>query len=293
MDRRRIDLRLPAARDHRRAHRRAASSSLDLDLAARTTPSDRRRARGSRTSASPGCCGRRGRDRRARRTCSETLFDGIIVDRPARGRSSSCCSSASACSCCCMSVDAVPQVHAAGPPSSTRSSCGARSGTCCSPRRPSCSRSSSRCSSRACRSSCSSATRSATRKSGEAALKYLLLVLVSTAVLLYGMSLIYGSLGTSTISEIGAQLASCTTRRPGRRARARAAADRLRLQDHGRAVPLLGARRLRGRADAGHRVHVGRLEVRRLRARAAHHRRPACRCRWTGASSSASWRRSR
>jgi NADH-quinone oxidoreductase subunit N len=43
-------------------------------------------------------------------------------------------------------------------------------------------------------------------RSGEAALKYLLLVLVSTAVLLYGMSLIYGSLGTSTLSEIGLRL---------------------------------------------------------------------------------------
>jgi NADH-quinone oxidoreductase subunit N len=45
-------------------------------------------------------------------------------------------------------------------------------------------------------------------KSGEAALKYLLLVLVSTAVLVFGMSLVYGSLGTSTISEIGAKLAA-------------------------------------------------------------------------------------
>ena len=45
-------------------------------------------------------------------------------------------------------------------------------------------------------------------KSGEAALKYLLLVLVSTAVLVYGMSLVYGSLGTSTISEIGVKLAA-------------------------------------------------------------------------------------
>jgi NADH-quinone oxidoreductase subunit N len=43
-------------------------------------------------------------------------------------------------------------------------------------------------------------------RSGEAALKYLLMVLVSTAVLLYGMSLIYGSLGTSTLSEIGLKL---------------------------------------------------------------------------------------
>jgi NADH-quinone oxidoreductase subunit N len=42
--------------------------------------------------------------------------------------------------------------------------------------------------------------------SGEASLKYLLLVLVSTAVLLYGMTLIYGALGTSTISEIAKSL---------------------------------------------------------------------------------------
>ncbi len=48
-------------------------------------------------------------------------------------------------------------------------------------------------------------------KSGEAALKYLLLVLVSTAVLVYGMSLVYGSLGTSTIAEIGARLAGAPT----------------------------------------------------------------------------------
>lgn len=51
-------------------------------------------------------------------------------------------------------------------------------------------------------------------RSGEAALKYLLLVLVSTAVLLYGMSLIYGSLGTSTLSEIGAELARRTRIEP-------------------------------------------------------------------------------
>jgi len=51
-------------------------------------------------------------------------------------------------------------------------------------------------------------------KSGEAALKYLLLVLVSTSVLLYGMSLIYGALGTSTLSEIAASLAVQKTIEP-------------------------------------------------------------------------------
>jgi NADH-quinone oxidoreductase subunit N len=47
-------------------------------------------------------------------------------------------------------------------------------------------------------------------RSSEASLKYLLLVLVSTAVLLYGMTLIYGALGTSTLSEIGKALAEET-----------------------------------------------------------------------------------
>lgn len=45
-------------------------------------------------------------------------------------------------------------------------------------------------------------------RSGEASMKYLLLVLVSTAVLLYGMTLVYGGLGTSTIAEVGRALAS-------------------------------------------------------------------------------------
>ena len=51
-------------------------------------------------------------------------------------------------------------------------------------------------------------------RSGEAALKYLLLVLVSTAVLLYGMSLVYGSLGTSTLAEIGLKLGAQTRIEP-------------------------------------------------------------------------------
>lgn len=51
-------------------------------------------------------------------------------------------------------------------------------------------------------------------KSNEAALKYLLLVLVSTAVLVYGMSLVYGSFGTSTLSEIGLKLAETTAVAP-------------------------------------------------------------------------------
>ncbi len=45
-------------------------------------------------------------------------------------------------------------------------------------------------------------------RSGEAALKYLMVVLVSTALFLYGMSLVYGTLGTSSFAEIGQALAT-------------------------------------------------------------------------------------
>ena len=130
-------------------------------------------------------------------------------------------------------------------------------------------------------------------RSGEASLKYLLLVLVSTAVLLYGMTLIYGGLGTSTIAEIGAKLAAGTPVHPGHRARARAAAHRLRVQDHRGAVPVLGAGRLHGRTHAGHRRFS-----RWARSSPASHSRcasssPGSRSRSTGTSSSASWRRCR
>lgn len=50
--------------------------------------------------------------------------------------------------------------------------------------------------------------------SGEAAIKYLLLVLVSTAVLLYGMTLIYGALGTSTLSEIAVRIGGLKALQP-------------------------------------------------------------------------------
>ncbi len=51
-------------------------------------------------------------------------------------------------------------------------------------------------------------------RSAEASLKYLLMVLVSTSILLYGMTLIYGSLGTSTLSEIATRLAAMRTVQP-------------------------------------------------------------------------------
>ncbi len=51
-------------------------------------------------------------------------------------------------------------------------------------------------------------------KSTEAGVKYLIMVLISTSILLYGMTLIYGATGTSTILEIGHALAAQTSLQP-------------------------------------------------------------------------------
>ena len=71
-------------------------------------------------------------------------------------------------------------------------------------------------------------------------------------------------------------------------------ARRVRVQGQRGAVPLLGARHLRGCADSGHRVPLGRVEGRRFRRAAQHHllrllRHPTapartCGGRWCGSS---------
>ena len=90
-----------------------------------------------------------------------------------------------------------------------------------------------------------------TRKSTEAGLKYFVLGALSSGMLLYGASLIYGFTGTVSFAGIAA-----------------AVHDRASIgvvfglvfllaglaSSLGRAVPHVDARRLRGRADAGHRV---------------------------------------
>jgi NADH-quinone oxidoreductase subunit N len=91
------------------------------------------------------------------------------------------------------------------------------------------------------------------RKSNEAGLKYYLMGVFASAVLLYGMSLLYGWSGSTLLSEIGEDRSPRRTS-PAVDARRRVRHRRLRLQGLGRAVPHLGARHLRGRTDAGHRV---------------------------------------
>ena len=110
-----------------------------------------------------------------------------------------------------------------------------------------------------CRSppTCSPAGASATCTATRRALKYYLMGVFASAVMLYGMSLLFGLTGSTLLADIGA----ADRRRPsttplitlGIVLRGR----RLRLQGLGRAVPHLGARHLRGRAHADHRVPGG------------------------------------
>ena len=107
-------------------------------------------------------------------------------------------------------------------------------------------------------------------RSNEAALKYFLLGAFSTGFLLYGIALIYGATGTIKLEPIERRAHASGDRQSAAAARRRPAADRLRLQGRRRALPYVDARRLRGRADAGHGVHGGRGQDRRVRRLRAH-----------------------
>ena len=131
------------------------------------------------------------------------------------------------------------------------------------------------------------------QRSNEAAVKYFLLGAFSLGILLYGMSLLYGLSGTTNLRVDGDVL-----RRPGARSAAGAGGHpggrRHGVQDRRGAVPHVGARRLRGRADAGDGVPVGRIEGGLVRDGAADLPSRGCR-RWTptGGCCSRCWRSSR
>ena len=90
----------------------------------------------------------------------------------------------------------------------------------------------------------------------ESGLKYLIIGSVGSATLLYGLAFVYGATGSTDFSGIHDALAQ---RRPRRRRPvphgARLRARRAGVQGVGGAVSPVDAGRLRGRADAGHRVH--------------------------------------
>ena len=97
------------------------------------------------------------------------------------------------------------------------------------------------------------------KKSLEAGLKYLIVGSFGSAILLFGSALTYGATG-----ELGLQRDSRGDRRRRLAVRRGDGDDhrRARVQGLGRAVPHVDAGRLRGRADAGDGVHVGRDEGR-------------------------------
>ena len=109
--------------------------------------------------------------------------------------------------------------------------------------------------------------RSRTRR----AMKYYLIGVLSSAVMLYGMSLIFGVTGSTLLTDISRRTSATHGTTPLLDGRDLPLARRLRVQGQRGAVPLLGARHLRGRAHAGHRVPLGRVEGRRLRRAAQHH----------------------
>ena len=88
------------------------------------------------------------------------------------------------------------------------------------------------------------------RMSNEASLKYVLFGTASTGAMLYGLSLLYGMTGTTSLPAIQQLLAAGIpeANRFAIYVIALLRDRRLRLQDRGRAVPLLVPRRLPGRA---------------------------------------------
>ena len=111
-------------------------------------------------------------------------------------------------------------------------------------------------------------------RASEAALKLFLVSVVSTAVMLFGLSLVYGVTGhrASRPHRDGARRSRRAQRRAA--ARCRDLDRRVRLQGGGGAVPLLGAGHLRRRSGARGGLPFGGVEGRRLRrSRAAAHDR--------------------
>ena len=105
----------------------------------------------------------------------------------------------------------------------------------------------------------------------EAALKYFLLGAFASAFFLYGIAFTYGLTGSTRLDRIGGLMAAqAMAPTPMQLLAVGPAARRVRVQGVGGAVPHVDARRLRGRAAGGHRLHVHRREgggVRGVRAR--------------------------
>ena len=115
--------------------------------------------------------------------------------------------------------------------------------------------------------------------STEGAIKYFLLGSFSSAIFLFGLAFVWGLTGTTRVD--GDRRGPRRDRRRRRAAVARPGHgprvhdDRRRVQDRGRPVPLLDARRLPGLPDADHGLPVRAAQGRRLRPDPAPVRRGA------------------
>ena len=92
-------------------------------------------------------------------------------------------------------------------------------------------------------------------ESQESGLKYFILGGFSSAFLLYGIALVYGATGSTNLERILDYLDRNVLLENGLLLAGIAPARRPELQGGGDPVPHLDARRLPGRADAGHRLH--------------------------------------
>ena len=106
--------------------------------------------------------------------------------------------------------------------------------------------------------------------SSESSLKYFLLGSFATAFFLYGVALMFGATGSTSIAVIG-QTVQCGPVRLLAYVGIALDVRGVGFQGGGRAFPHLDAGRLRRRARAGRRIHVHRAEGRGLRGAAAHH----------------------
>ena len=102
-------------------------------------------------------------------------------------------------------------------------------------------------------------------RSSEAGLKYFIFGAFSSALILYGMSLIYGLTGQTNLRAISAALGSGDMALGGTALALLLPDRRSGVQDLGGALPHVGARRLRRGADPHHCVHLGGLQGRRVR----------------------------
>ena len=108
------------------------------------------------------------------------------------------------------------------------------------------------------------------KRSNEAAMKYLLLGAFSSGFLVYGFSIMYGISGSTKLGDIASAISRAPAAGPAGVPGPGHHLGRPALQDLRRAVPHVGAGRLRRRADHGHRLSLGGFQGRILRFPAAH-----------------------